>query len=167
MNAIMCVFPRAQAFKASRGDALEVALRICPRQHSLRRTKVALIYKRTGNLRACQLLLGRSKLESSVRYLGIEVDDALLCPSRRTCSDTSATGTVALASLPAPCSSGGDLPHVRNQHNRSKADGDSSAPPTSAFWSISNVCIWRVATAAEHKQLVAGGIISLPPSIVP
>lgn len=46
--------------------------------HSLRRTKVALIYKRTGNLRACQLLLGHSKLESTVRYLGIEVDDASL-----------------------------------------------------------------------------------------
>ena len=46
--------------------------------HSLRRTKVALIYKRTGNLRACQLLLGHSKLESTVRYLGIEVDDALV-----------------------------------------------------------------------------------------
>ena len=45
---------------------------------SLRRTKVALIYKRTGNLRACQLLLGHAKLESTVRYLGIEVDDALL-----------------------------------------------------------------------------------------
>lgn len=46
--------------------------------HSLQRTKVALIYKQTGNLRACQLLLGHSKLESTVRYLGIEVDDALL-----------------------------------------------------------------------------------------
>jgi len=45
--------------------------------HSLRRTKVSLIYKRTGNLRACQLLLGHIKLESTVRYLGIEVDDAL------------------------------------------------------------------------------------------
>lgn len=45
--------------------------------HSLRRTKVALIYKKTGNLRACQLLLGHGKLESTVRYLGIEVDDAL------------------------------------------------------------------------------------------
>jgi site-specific recombinase XerC len=39
--------------------------------HSLRRTKVSLIYKRTGNLRACQLLLGHTKLESTVRYLGI------------------------------------------------------------------------------------------------
>ena len=46
--------------------------------HSLRRTKVALVYKRTGNLRACQLLLGHSKLESTVRYLGVEVDDALI-----------------------------------------------------------------------------------------
>ena len=45
--------------------------------HSLRRTKVALAYKKTGNLRACQLLLGHRKLESTVRYLGIEVDDAL------------------------------------------------------------------------------------------
>ena len=45
--------------------------------HSLRRTKVALIYRRTGNLRAVQLLLGHTKLDSTVRYLGIEVDDAL------------------------------------------------------------------------------------------
>jgi len=45
--------------------------------HSLRRTKVALLYKRTGNLRACQILLGHTKLESTVRYLGVEVDDAL------------------------------------------------------------------------------------------
>lgn len=45
--------------------------------HSLRRTKVALIYKKTGNLRACQLLLGHGKLESTVIFLGIEVDDAL------------------------------------------------------------------------------------------
>ncbi|GJD97708.1 tyrosine-type recombinase/integrase [Methylobacterium iners] len=46
--------------------------------HSLRRTKVALIYRRTGNLRACQLLSGHTKLESTVRYLGIEADDALV-----------------------------------------------------------------------------------------
>jgi site-specific recombinase XerC len=45
--------------------------------HSLRRTKLALVYKKSGNLRACQLLLGHRKLESTVRYLGIEVDDAL------------------------------------------------------------------------------------------
>lgn len=46
--------------------------------HSLRRTKVSLLYKKTGNLRACQLLLGHTKLESTVRYLGVELDDALL-----------------------------------------------------------------------------------------
>ena len=45
--------------------------------HSLRRTKVTLIYRRTGNLRAVQLLLGHRKIESTVRYLGVEVDDAL------------------------------------------------------------------------------------------
>jgi len=45
--------------------------------HSLRRTKAKLIYRRTGNLRAVQLLLGHSKVESTVRYLGIELDDAL------------------------------------------------------------------------------------------
>ena len=45
--------------------------------HPLRRTKPTLIYRRTRNLRAVQLLLGHSKLESTVRYLGIEVDDAL------------------------------------------------------------------------------------------
>lgn len=45
--------------------------------HSMRRTKATLIYKRTKNIRAIQLLLGHTKLESTVRYLGIEVDDAL------------------------------------------------------------------------------------------
>jgi integrase len=44
--------------------------------HSLRRTKATLIYRRTGNLRAVQLLLGHTKIESTVRYLGVEVDDA-------------------------------------------------------------------------------------------
>jgi integrase len=45
--------------------------------HTLRRTKATLIYRRTKNLRAVQILLGHSKLESTVRYLGIEVNDAL------------------------------------------------------------------------------------------
>jgi integrase len=45
--------------------------------HSMRRTKAAQIYRKTGNLRAVQLLLGHTKIESTVRYLGIEVDDAL------------------------------------------------------------------------------------------
>ena len=45
--------------------------------HSLRRTKATLIYRQTGNLRAVQLLLGHTKVESTVRYLGVELDDAL------------------------------------------------------------------------------------------
>jgi integrase len=45
--------------------------------HSLRRTKVSMLYRKTGNLRACQLLLGHTKLESTVRYLGVELEDAL------------------------------------------------------------------------------------------
>ena len=45
--------------------------------HSMRRTKASLIYQRTKNLRAVQLLLGHTRIESTVRYLGVEVDDAL------------------------------------------------------------------------------------------
>ncbi len=45
--------------------------------HSIRRTKATLIYRKTGNLRAVQLLLGHTKIESTVRYIGVEVDDAL------------------------------------------------------------------------------------------
>jgi site-specific recombinase XerC len=45
--------------------------------HSLRRTKAAIIYKQTGNLRAVQILLGHTKIETTVRYLGVEVEDAL------------------------------------------------------------------------------------------
>jgi integrase len=45
--------------------------------HSLRRTKASIIYKATGNLRAVQILLGHTKIESTVRYLGVEVEDAL------------------------------------------------------------------------------------------
>ena len=50
--------------------------------HSLRRTKEALVCKRTADLRASQLLLGHTKLESTVRYLGVEVDDALVLCER-------------------------------------------------------------------------------------
>jgi integrase len=53
--------------------------------HSMRRTKASLIYRRTKNLRAVQLLLGHTKLESTVRYLGIEVDDAWNWQSRPRC----------------------------------------------------------------------------------
>lgn len=45
--------------------------------HSVRRTKVTMIYRKTQNLRACQLLLGHKKIENTVRYLGLEVDEAL------------------------------------------------------------------------------------------
>lgn len=45
--------------------------------HSLGRSKVALLYRKTGNVRSCQLLLGHSKLENTARYLGVELDDAL------------------------------------------------------------------------------------------
>jgi integrase len=46
-------------------------------EHSLRRTKASIIYKQTGNLRAVQILLGHTKIESTVRYLGVDVEDAL------------------------------------------------------------------------------------------
>ena len=50
--------------------------------HSLRRTKVAQIYKKTGNLRAVQLLLGHTKMDSTVRYLGVDLEDALSISER-------------------------------------------------------------------------------------
>ncbi len=50
--------------------------------HSMRRTKVAEIYRKTGNLRAVQLLLGHTKVDSTVRYLGVELEDALSIAER-------------------------------------------------------------------------------------
>ena len=50
--------------------------------HSLRRTKASMIYKATGNLRAIQILLGHTKIENTVRYLGVEIEDALLLAER-------------------------------------------------------------------------------------
>ncbi|TCU53600.1 phage integrase family protein [Novosphingobium sp. PhB57] len=50
--------------------------------HSMRRTKVSLIYKATGNLRAVQILLGHSNIENTVRYLGVDIDDALTLSER-------------------------------------------------------------------------------------
>ena len=64
--------------------------------HSLRRTKPTLIYRRTRNLRAVQLLLGHSKLESAVRYLGIEVDDALEIAEQTESSCVSRSVTASL-----------------------------------------------------------------------
>ena len=71
---------RSEPAEQYRHDGVRRALTLDPAAygtHSMRRTKATLIYKRTKNLRAVQLLLGHSKLESTVRYLGIEVDDAL------------------------------------------------------------------------------------------
>ncbi|MFD1788073.1 tyrosine-type recombinase/integrase [Sphingomonas floccifaciens] len=50
--------------------------------HSLRRTKAAMIYKATGNLRAIQILLGHTKIENTVRYLGVDIEDALTIAER-------------------------------------------------------------------------------------
>ena len=50
--------------------------------HSMRRTKAALIYKATGNLRAVQILLGHTNIENTVRYLGVDIDDALTLSER-------------------------------------------------------------------------------------
>lgn len=50
--------------------------------HSLRRTKAALIYKSTGNLRAVQILLGHTNIQNTVRYLGVDVDDAITLSER-------------------------------------------------------------------------------------
>jgi integrase len=61
-------------------DEWVIAIGLRPEEygtHSLRRTKASIIYKATGNLRAVQLLLGHSKIENTVRYLGVDVDDAL------------------------------------------------------------------------------------------
>jgi len=53
--------------------------------HSLRRTKALIIYKQTGNLRAVQILLGHTKIESTVRYLGVDIEDALLLSEATGC----------------------------------------------------------------------------------
>ncbi len=50
--------------------------------HSLRRTKAAMIYRATGNIRAIQILLGHTKIENTVRYLGVDIEDALLLAER-------------------------------------------------------------------------------------
>lgn len=50
--------------------------------HSMRRTKASLIYKATGNLRAVQILLGHTNIENTVRYLGVDIDDALTLSER-------------------------------------------------------------------------------------
>lgn len=67
--------------------------------HSLRRTKATLIYRRKGNSRAVQLLLGHTKIESTVRYIGIEVDDALAIAEQVEVRTTGAERTCSAPSL--------------------------------------------------------------------
>ena len=50
--------------------------------HSMRRTKAAMIYRATGTLRAVQILLGHTKIENTVRYLGVDIEDALILAER-------------------------------------------------------------------------------------
>ena len=75
--------------------------------HSLRRTKATLIYRRTGNLRAVQLLLGHTKIESTVRYLGIEVDDALAIAEQVDVRNTRAERTCSARRQPPVCANNG------------------------------------------------------------
>jgi integrase len=72
-----CMTTRQYARLVAEWIAASGSIRAFFGTHSLRRTKANLIYRRTGNLRAVQLLLDHTKIESTVRYLGIEVDDAL------------------------------------------------------------------------------------------
>jgi integrase len=67
--------------------------------HSLRRTEATLVYRRTGNLRAVQLLLGHSKVECTVRYLGIEIDDAIEIAKK---SRSEVQGQSCRRSVPVP-----------------------------------------------------------------
>ena len=71
--------------------------------HSLRRTKASLIYKATGNLRAIQILLGHSKIENTVRYLGVDVDDALALSGPQNLTFTAFVGRFEGRPLRAPC----------------------------------------------------------------
>ena len=74
----LCRYPACGFFGMNHSLVKHVGLDPCAYgTHPMRRTKATLIYKRTKNLRAVQLLLGHAKLESTVRYLGIGVDDAL------------------------------------------------------------------------------------------
>jgi integrase len=88
--------------------------------HSLRRTKATLIYRRTGNLRAVQLLLGHTKMESTVRYLGIEVDDALAIAEQVEVWNARAEQTCSARLLSALCAITG-REQMQQKHARQRA----------------------------------------------
>ena len=74
MYAPEAIFQRVRALRMTANIGLDPA---AYGTHTMRRPNATLIYRRTKNLRAVQILLGHTKLESTVRYLGVEVDDAL------------------------------------------------------------------------------------------
>ena len=76
-------------------------------RHSLRRTKAAEIYRKTGNLRAVQLLLGHTKVDSTVRYLGVELEDALSIAERIDIGATLANGPAVRHTKAVLCPSRG------------------------------------------------------------
>ena len=93
--------------------------------HSLRRTKATFIYRRTRNLRAVQLLLGHRKIESTVRYLGIEVDDALAIAEQ---VDVRAPGQSALS-----CSAHQACPQLGQQRKFHGRTARSPVDPSETF----------------------------------
>ena len=69
--------------------------------HSLRRTKVTIMYRQTHNLRAAQILLGHTKIENTVKYLGVELDEALACRSRLRSDFMSLLGNPVISGFPS------------------------------------------------------------------
>ena len=82
--------------------------------HSMRRTKASLLYKKTKNLRVIQIFLGHTKLESTVRYPGIEVDDALELSATIDISITNNSGSMDASCHNAVISNKLDLPNIKS-----------------------------------------------------
>ena len=144
--------------------------------HSLRRTKATLIYRRTGNLRAVQLLPGHTKIESTVRYLGIEVDDALAiaeqddvyqgradilspCSNRwfvPTAVSTSMPGLrsrpITLSAQPTRCAASRAIKSVPHAMSNTRSPGCGSKSATTSGEHGGNQ---RARTSQPHFQLLA------------